>query len=186
MPRVAAVMVLLVTGALATITTAVAGAARWTIEPTANPSATDSADLDGVWCAGLGACTAVGSGDDADGSPGTLAERVRRGGWVIQRTPAYSDPLRINWGGVSCLQSTICVAVRYAAGDPDGPAGDAVAFTLLAARWNGRRWSAQRIPTPIDLKDIDEQLMGVSCPERRFCLARPCTSASRSGTRPHP
>ena len=58
--------------------------------------------------------------------------------------------------GVSCSSPRACTAVGIF--EPEGSQGSQLA---VAERWNGRRWSSQRVP---------DQATGVSCPSQRDCV----------------
>ena len=136
----------------------------WMIQATPTPNGSTGSDLNGVSCASLNACTAVGS--IASGNvflpiSKTLAERWDGSTWVIQPTPnptingsLPSDALN----GVSCssgLLSSGCTAV----GDYNSDGNP----LTLAENWNGKTWSVQPTPNPSPPSNALSVLRAVSC-----------------------
>ncbi len=62
---------------------------------------------------------------------------------------------------VSCVSQTACTGVGNLSG------GEPHAQVMLAERWNGNRWRADRIPSPSKISELN----GVSCPSKRTCIA---------------
>jgi hypothetical protein len=164
----------------------------WTLESPQNAAARVS-DLSGVSCVSSPVCTAVGSAGSQYGSS-TLAELRVGPTWTTESSPspAYSQldgvacptttscvavgpDLIESWNnamwsvqptavsgkfwGVSCSGTSSCTAVgsAFPAGDP-----------TLAEVWNGSSWSVQ--PTS-DPPGTHRQLLSVSCPSDRVCMA---------------
>ena len=128
--------------------------AKWRVEPAA---AQASGGLWSVSCPSLAVCIAVG------GQNQPLVERWNRTRWSVQRTPAIpgaSGGLK----GVSCSSRTACVAVGFIT---RGSGQQAIVFAL-AERWNGTRWSIQRISQRAGL---GVELSGVSCVSAGWCTA---------------
>jgi hypothetical protein len=160
----------------------VATAPQWTIQLPPNRAVPNNS-LQGVSCTSGSACTAVGSSgpllvEPASGagrpfaakaqrSPATtsntstLAERWDGTHWRIEPTPNPAGSSFTTLYGVSCSSRRACTAV-----------GSALAGTvsvLLAERWNGSRWSIERTPRPP--KAEHSELVGVSCPTSKECIA---------------
>lgn len=77
--------------------------------------------------------------------------------WKVQPSPG-SGVLN----SVACAAPTACIAVGLV-GSPAGPG------SILAERWDGRRWSVQREVHPHWLGQ--SEWTDVSCSGRRFCIA---------------
>ena len=130
---------------------------NWSIQPNADPARTGG--LDGVSCPSPTVCTAVGIHSDAP-----LVERWMGTTWSIQRAPNPADARVSTLWGVSCASATACTAVgSYSI------IGTYHIYLPLAERWNGRRWSIQRTPTPSGT--TDSFLGGVSCASPTACTA---------------
>jgi hypothetical protein len=95
----------------------------------------------------------LGTGSDAFAS-----------GWSIQHV-LRPQPVagRSYLNGVSCPSSRICIAVGAYENDRLGTR------SVLAERWNGTRWSL--LPAAMPRKATNGELVSVSCPSRRFCMA---------------
>jgi hypothetical protein len=169
-------------GSAAASAATVATRPHWVIESTPNRAVPDS-QLQGVSCSSGNACTAVGSSgplevSSGDGlhrpfapmaqrsaakavTTGTLAERWNGAHWRIEPTPNPAGSAESSLDGVACSSRRACTAVGFAAG------GTRVA--PLAERWNGSRWSIER--TPRVSGSTNSELLGVSCPASRECIA---------------
>lgn len=156
---------------------------QWVIQSTPNRAVPDN-QLQGVSCTSGTACTAVGSsgpllvwlGSGGTGRPfaakaqrfaatapntTTLAERWDGAHWRIERTPNPTGSSNSSLNGVACSSRRACTAV--------GSALAGKVFVPLAERWNGSRWSVERVPRPPRGKN--SELLGVSCPTLRACIA---------------
>jgi hypothetical protein len=149
-----------------------AGAASWAIQPAAVPPEPNG-DLAAVSCPTTGWCAAVGSFTDHSSRVRPLFEISTGRRWRLARTtdsPDLTAPVHSASGSlvsVSCASPVACVAV--------GNAGYARGFSGLAARWNGRRWSAMRAPPSAD--------DAVSCVSRSVCVAVGDGAARWNGVR---
>jgi endonuclease YncB( thermonuclease family) len=135
----------------------------WAIQPTPNPSGSQTAGLDAVSCASPASCMAVGSSTPppSSGAPAaTLAEYWDGSTWAIQPTPTRTHSSRLL--GVSCPSATTCIAVGAVFNGP-------VTSGALAERWNGSTWGLQTIATPAGGTDLS--LSGVSCTSGASCTA---------------
>jgi hypothetical protein len=138
--------------------TAAVRASGWSIQPTPNPAgATAFTTLSGVSCPSVRDCTAVGY-YEAGNTYLTLAEQWNGTRWEMQPIPNPDGALNTVLSGVSCADTTDCMAV-----------GDEQASTFnsltVAERWNGSTWQLQSPPPSGQL------LESVSCPTRRDCVA---------------
>ena len=126
----------------------------WAVQPTPNPSATQSSELIGVSCTARNACEASGGGD-----AGAFAERWNGTDWGLQATPAPPGSPFAQLFSVSCAVSS-CEAVGiYLASSG--------AIVPLGERWNGTAWHAQ--PTPNPGRASTNGLNGVACPSPSDC-----------------
>jgi hypothetical protein len=119
------------------------------------------------------ACTAVGgstrtlpsasvlAGFNGVGVP--LAEDLSAGNWTLDRTVVAEGPGASELDGVRCATGRFCIAVGA---DLSPATGRLVAF---AERWNGDRWTIQRVPQPSGTRS--SALAAVSCSSGRACLA---------------
>lgn len=133
---------------------------RWAIQRTPRSADSSVTELSSVSCTSSTACTAVG---DADGS--TLVERWSAGRWSIQPSPNNESAVSSTLTGVSCATATVCTAVG--ATNLDAQGSSAPPLGALAERWNGRRWSLQRLVT----QPGGSWLNAVACASRNSCVA---------------
>jgi hypothetical protein len=141
---------------------------NWSVQPTPpTPSLGDTTDTNfgGVSCTSATACIAVGSAFwSAEGccsGSSALVERWNGRSWSIQQAPSLAKDDSLS--SVSCTYAKACTAV----GDlTDLATGNSVPFV---ERWNGRRWSSQRIPRPAGA--TSSGLIGVSCTSATACTA---------------
>lgn len=145
---------------------------HWSIESTPRAS---RASLSGVSCTSATACTAVGKIARRRGHSVPFAERWDGSVWSVERTPKPWGAKRAGLIDVSCTSSTACTAL----GSLIGRVGDSVAF---AERWNGSRWSIQKIRHPARgsgaaalsceyTSSCTSGLQGLSCATRLECVA---------------
>jgi len=132
----------------------------WTISRTPNPIfSAASSTLEGVSCTSPEACTAVGSYLNAANRRVPLAERWNGTVWRQQQAPVPAGATASELNGVSCADTTECIAVgSYTTGS-----GTAVA---LVEAWTGSTWTIQTIPSP-----TPAALSDVSCPSSTACVA---------------
>jgi hypothetical protein len=134
---------------------------RWTIQTTPNPGGSKRVILVGVSCTAANACTAVGYYVNDSRSDVTLAERWNGKKWTIQTTPNPTGS-QFSLVSVSCPAAKACIAV----GQYQKVIKHSAHEALFAERWNGKKWTAQLMPT----KDYDNA-GGVSCPATDACTA---------------
>jgi hypothetical protein len=128
-----------------------------------------SMSLSSVSCSSSTACTAVGSYYEEAGPQVQLVARWSGSRWSIQRSarpPAGAKQTALS--GVSCTSRGSCIAV--------GAHENIGAFrTLLIERWNGVKWSGERVGKPPGSQE--SWLGGVSCASASACVAVGGTSA---------
>ncbi len=138
----------------------------WSIQTTPTPAGGSGAEMYGVSCTSITACTAVGwsyitGSDDFV----TLAEVWNGTAWSIESTPVPAGSTYSSLLGVWCSSPTACTAV----GDYENSSGD---YVLLAETWNGAAWSLQAIPTPSAATGpAGAEMYGVSCTSITACIA---------------
>jgi hypothetical protein len=137
-----------------------AAAASWVVQAGAVPPQPNGG-LEGVSCPTTRWCAAVGSFTDRSSRVRPLFEIFSGRRWRFAHTTdspdltSQPDTASGYFGAVSCASSVACVAVGRNSYDRG--------FASLAARWNGRRWSA--MPAPPDANGA------VSCVSSRLCVA---------------
>jgi hypothetical protein len=142
---------------------------RWSIRQTPNRAGRVQSSLAGVSCASAANCIATGNYfNDAGTGGGPLTERWNGAKWTLQRTPRPADTVFGALRSVSCPSATACTAVGTFTDRPV-PRGTALPTKPLAERWNGTRWSIERIPHPVGTDD--GALDAVSCPSTTACTA---------------
>jgi hypothetical protein len=142
---------------------------------TAPPSPASSlhvSELLAVSCANARSCVAVGQYDVATTNPEVQGGYLPEGFIDVWNGTKWAASYKTTTGkpggldGVSCWSVSRCVAVGNYFARPKG-APVTGKSTLIAARWNGSRWSVAKLPTP----GYDAFLNGVSCVSASSCLA---------------
>ncbi len=145
--------------AVCLVSSAVASAAPWSVQLAPMPAGSSAISLSDVSCTSRRACVAVGyaipTGEVQIALP--LVERWNGSGWSIQQTPALPGGWFYQFRGVSCTSRRACVAV--------GGAQMGNVTVPLVERWNGARWSIERLSRRVG------PLVAVSCRSRRACIA---------------
>ncbi len=132
------------------------GLGWWSIQSTPNP--TEYSLLEGVSCASVTFCIAVGNTANTSGV--TLAQKWNGSSWTTQSTPNPAGEVNfIELKGISCPSTTACTAV-----------GGYLAHggMSLAERWEGEKWTIQSTP---NLEPSSYRLASVSCPSTSVCFA---------------
>jgi hypothetical protein len=119
---------------------------NWMIESLPPPN-----DLEGVACASVAACVAVGP-DSGGGQP--LVQGWDGSTWTAQPTPPTDFG---HLWAVSCVSPDACTAVGGAGARSDVP---------LAESWDGARWSLDTVT-----RNQADILRGVSCTADNACVA---------------
>jgi hypothetical protein len=126
------------------------GPARTTANPVAD-------ELEGIWCASLKSCLAVGS--DFNGSL-PLSETWNGSAW---KKVAVKLPAKLSQGqlfDLSCLSGKDCIAVGFA--------GPELSEVALAETWTGSGWKPATPPAPPGQATA---LIGISCRSATHCVA---------------
>jgi hypothetical protein len=117
---------------------------RWTVMKARSPRGAGGAIFEGVSCASVDQCMAVGSTNPHSDDPGTLADIWNGRSWRSTEAPTgRSEALY----GVACPTADLCVAVGVR---PNGP---------LAEVWSNRVWTVSRTEDP----SHDAWFTAVSC-----------------------
>jgi hypothetical protein len=137
---------------------------RWSIQRTPSPAAGMLPDLSGVSCVSRNLCIAVGSFVTSTYTARALVERWNGVRWSMQGVTNPTGVVSTAFFGISCTSRTTCIAVGnlYTHIQP-------VRQLPLAERWNGVRWSRQKIPTPAS--QPSPSLSSVSCSSKDACTA---------------
>lgn len=140
----------------------------WRVQSTPTPSGHYFPNLGGVACPSTTACIAIGwyhldSGPDS--SYGDFAERWNGSTWTLQSLASPTGSKSSVLNGVSCSSTTACTAVGFYA----TTSGLTAPHIPLAERWNGTKWSVQKIPMPSGSPNSD--LSGVECSSATSCTA---------------
>jgi hypothetical protein len=140
------------------------GSGRWSIQATPNPPGAANSYLTAVSCTSGTFCIAVGYATIANSKYAwPLIERLRGSRWSIERARNLPGAYLSELTGVSCTSATACTAVGWATERTTGHA------LTLVERFNGSRWSIERIPTLPPNSGI--ALTGVSCTSQTACTA---------------
>ena len=139
---------------------------RWSIQPVGKSVVAATSSLASVSCVSERVCTALG---DRRGQP--LAVRWDHTGWSVVRLPVPAAAAAVVLGTVSCASASSCATAGYyeiGAGCRPSGRGPCTSRPLIE-RWNGRRWSVQRIPEPVGATDA--RLTAVFCRTPHGCVA---------------
>jgi hypothetical protein len=164
--------VLLLAAAVAALSFAVTASAQasgWSVKATPTIAGADDVVLNGVSCANGGACVAVGSYLNPQGTIRPLSETWDGHSWTQQKVPTpvtqnSNVPTRGQLFGVSCTAANACTAVGTFLNFPNLDGG------LLVERWDGSHWTRQTAATPTDQWQSIE-LNAVSCDSATSCTA---------------
>ncbi len=129
--------------------------ASWTIQRTPNRAGANFNELQSVSCATANRCTAVGETGGGAVGEGALAERWNGTRWSIEPSAAAGAVSDLT--GVSCPESTACVAVGLGTDD-----------AALTERWNGTSWTVE--PAPHEPSGaVNAAPSAISCTTARVC-----------------
>jgi hypothetical protein len=131
--------------------------------PGGDPATTDSW-ISGVSCVTATWCMADGYAASGRHFPGLLLH-LSGTRWTASSAPVPAGGGTIpSLGGVSCTSLHFCVA----AGNYQKSPGEIVPMALT---WNGRRWSARRMPLPRTASPTTTAISAVACRSRKLCVA---------------
>jgi hypothetical protein len=141
----------------------------WSRQTSPSPGQ-DGAELHAVSCPSARSCMAVGQAyqpptPGAPMVPMTLAEAWDGNSWRVLTTPRLPGTYDSFLTGVSCTSATACMAVGWA--DPQGGANPSP--LLVAERWDGTSWTAQKLSIPSGF--WGGRLSAISCPAPTSCTA---------------
>ena len=122
--------------------------------------------LASVSCLAGGWCTAVGNYGPNGSISLPLIEHRSDGRWAQDPAPRSTDPSHLD--AVSCTSRRSCMALG--AEVPEAICTPTFCPARpFAARWNGKRWTRETVPTP-PLRSYPV-VLGLSCVAARFCMA---------------
>ena len=130
----------------------------WSLDPTPDPSVSQSSSLDGVACSS-DSCEAVGTGTD-NGMSDPISESSTGDNWIPGdiRDPGFDTQ---SLGGIACRSATDCQAVGSYTGQN------------LGEGWNGAAWNVESTPLVWihGYVEVPSALYSVSCPSSSMCVA---------------
>jgi hypothetical protein len=131
---------------------------------TRNPGPKNGA-LRGVFCYAAASCMTVGSYGTSGGVPGAMAQRQSGSTWTLYNIGIPSGSSQAELNDVSCVSSTLCIAVGYKMISGDDKA--------LAMKFNGSAWTdSGAVPA------TNATLKAISCLSATNCLAVGSTGGS--------
>jgi hypothetical protein len=145
----------------------------WSISPSPDPSAAESASFSAVSCSSASSCVAVGSYQKTAGAASAFSEEWNGETWAIAPMAEPAGALGTSVSGVSCPIFSACTAV----GDFVDPGG--MNETLTEA-WNGSRWTVEKALTV----SSDSSFAAVSCTTASACAAVGGQLTSAGGVAP--
>jgi len=139
----------------------------------AAPAGAKNILLNAVSCTAATSCVAAGLSTNSAYSSGFGFTEIWNGrSWTADKVAVPPGDSLSYLFGVSCVTSRNCIAVG-AAGTAKGGRGSALAY-------NGKTWSALKVPAPA--KGKSSTFSGVSCPRAADCVAIGQTGASGGTT----
>lgn len=129
-------------------------AGKWTLQPVPTPEGAKYTELRGISCTSAEVCTMVGTLTGGAGK--TVALRRSGEEWTSQEMPSTAKLV-----SVSCVAAETCTAVGSG---------------LTAARWNGKEWAVESMPSPVGPRESDlfsngNTVESVSCSSITQCVA---------------
>lgn len=147
----------------------------WKVLPSPNGGDASHNFLTGVSCVSTSECFAVGTymGESAYQ---TLITRWDGVSWKLVSSPGRSNTDDHQWTGVSCLSTSHCYAVGFAASPADSSQSW---YRTLVGRWDGRTWSL--VPSPNASTTLHNELNAVACRSDSDCWAVGTYGSNASG-----
>ena len=136
--------------------------ATWTSATVPVPKEKPVTELFGASCPSSTECFAVGGAENGFATQITLVEQLKSKEWKIVPSPNPAKAAASILKGVSCVSSTVCIAV----GDY---ANEVLTNENLAEIWNGTEWKIQA--TPNEKEATFDELVAVSCTSSSKCTA---------------
>jgi hypothetical protein len=148
------------TGA-STVVAATWNGKTWTAQKAVTPAGGEPFVND-LSCASAKSCAVAGFTSNASGNSGFgFVETWNGKTWSeVKWSPPKGDTETLVLG-VSCVSAANCMAV--------GAAGTSKSFAAAARSWNGKTWTALKVPGPA--KGDSSDLEGISCPKAGDCVA---------------
>jgi hypothetical protein len=148
----------------------------WSVMQSADPGGSAVA-LSGVSCPSTDSCFAVGQWTPPNrAGEAPLIERWDGDGWSVTDSPAAGLFGNTALTGVSCVTTSSCFAVGFAA-NPEVLSGQASPVT---ERWDGERWLL--VTAPVPQFEYHALLGGVSCASTSSCFAVGSSGFSLDGS----
>jgi hypothetical protein len=143
---------------------------KWTRVSMPKPAGVSNAGANGVACPASRLCVAVGDAFPVKGPGGSYALAGYWNGakWTTKKAAAPGTSSELI--AVSCPAAASC----YGVGEYT-PAGKVTIPSALIEHWNGKTWAQERAPLPHGI--TFSQLVAVSCPTAKFCVAVGTTGA---------
>jgi hypothetical protein len=121
-----------------------------------------------VSCLAVNWCMTVGTVKGKGGAVIQLSDRWNGSRWSLEPVPGLPNGKGLS---LAFLQSVSCPTLKtcIAGGQSELPPPNS---PILAERWNGVRWSAQRVPSIVGT-GFTGALESISCPVASMCLGAP-------------
>jgi hypothetical protein len=146
--------------------------ASWTIQPTPEFRGAAVTQAIGISCGSPTRCFATGIYvDNSIGAQLPLLEQRNGTSWSIRAIPTPAGVIGGRLFDVSCTAANACMAV--------GEAFTATSEVAFADRWDGTRWTLERVPGQAGLGSA---LGSVSCTAATACTAVGALLNNRTGT----
>jgi hypothetical protein len=131
----------------------------WTLQTVAKPSGSLRSVLLDVSCESSSSCTGAGAFRNSSNVQVSFIERWNGTSWSYQTSPNPVGSTNTVFQGVSCIASSLCVAV--------GDWNNGKSWQPMAQEWNGTAWALDTTPNP---EGATETIIeGVAC--RSGCLS---------------
>ena len=132
----------------------------WTPSTLPTPAGGTGVILNGVSCAAVRRCVAVGEYFTGNGAA-AVAESWNGGRWTVATPPTPADSVEGDLNTVSCPSARYCVAV--------GESATTAGSSVLVDSWNGRTWREMAAQPPGGFEHAE--LKGVWCTSAANCVA---------------
>jgi hypothetical protein len=132
------------------------------IQKSSEPVGASLSKLTSVSCRSSADCTGVGYYVNSSGVTVPLAQRWDGTEWKVQMPPIPSGALETKLEDISCVSTSVCVAVGYYKTGSE-------TFSTLVERLSGSTWSIQSSPNPAGMSKA--YLTSVACLSTSDCWA---------------
>jgi hypothetical protein len=134
----------------------------WAAQKAVTPAGGEEAFVNDLSCASAKSCAMAGFTSNASGNSGFgFLETWNGKTWSEVKWAPAKGQTETGVLGVSCVSAANCMAV--------GAAGTSKTFAAAARSWNGKTWTALKVPGPA--KGDSSDLEGISCPKAGDCVA---------------